>query len=148
MLKHRLLQPQILEALARAGHSSKILIADGNYPASTKLGPNAALVHLNLSPGLVSATQALEALVTAIPIEAAEVMQPMKSGQYALKENPPIWKEFSAILKAGGFDGPLQEVERFKFYEVAGDADVALTIATGEQRIYGNLLLTIGVVKP
>ncbi|MCX5661098.1 MAG: RbsD/FucU family protein [Planctomycetota bacterium] len=148
MLKSRLLQPQILEALALAGHSSKILIADGNYPASTKLGPNAALVHLNLSPGLVSATQVLEALVTAIPIEAAEVMQPMRTGQYALHEDPPIFKEFGAILKAGGVDVPLKQVERFKFYDIAGDMDVALTIATGEQRIYGNLLLTIGVVKP
>lgn len=148
MLKSRLLQPQILEALALAGHSSKILIADGNYPASTKLGPNAALVHLNLAPGLVSVTQVLEALVTAVPLEAAEVMEPMKTGPYALKEDPPIWAEFSKILKAAGSDMPLQKVERFKFYEVAGSPDVALTIATGEQRIYANLLLTMGVVKP
>ena len=42
----------------------------------------------------------------------------------------------------------LEEIERFKFYEVAGTPDVCLTIATGEQRIYANLLLTIGVVKP
>ena len=51
MLKSRLLHPEILEALGRAGHSSKILIADGNYPSAIQLGPGARLVSLNLSPG-------------------------------------------------------------------------------------------------
>jgi L-fucose mutarotase/ribose pyranase (RbsD/FucU family) len=32
--------------------------------------------------------------------------------------------------------------------DVACESDVALVIATGEQRIYGNILLTIGVVPP
>jgi L-fucose mutarotase len=40
MLKSHLIHPEILEALGRAGHSSKILIADGNYPYVTQLGPN------------------------------------------------------------------------------------------------------------
>jgi len=64
MLKGKLIHPQILEALGRAGHGSQVLIADGNYPASTKLGPKATLVNLNLSPGLVNCTQVLEALVS------------------------------------------------------------------------------------
>ncbi len=49
MLKSKLLHPEILEALGRAGHSSKILIADGNYPFATQLGPNARLISLNLT---------------------------------------------------------------------------------------------------
>src|SRR5215472_11538533 len=77
MLTLRLLHPEILEALGRAGHSSKVLIADGNYPFSTQLGPNARLVSLNLSPGLVNATQVLEAIASAVPIEEATVMEPV-----------------------------------------------------------------------
>jgi D-ribose pyranose/furanose isomerase RbsD len=80
MLKSRLLHPEIQEVLGRAGHSSKILIADGNYPFATQLGPNARLVSLNLSPGLVNATQVLEAIVSAVPIEEATVMEPVTSG--------------------------------------------------------------------
>ncbi len=144
MLKGKLIHPQILEALGRAGHGSQILIADGNYPASTKLGPKAALVNLNLSPGLVSCTQVLEALVSAINVESAAVMA-VPAG---LPE-PDIWAEFRQILnKATGQQLKLEEIERFKFYETAGTPNVALTIATGEQRIYANLLLTIGVVPP
>ncbi len=148
MLKGQLLHPQISAALGRAGHSSKVLISDGNYPHWTKKGPNAEVVFLNLAPGLVNVTDVLKALVTAIPIEKAEVMEPMKTGPYALKEDPPIWNEFRQILHAAAVDVELDKVERFKFYDVAGAPDVCLTIATGEQRIYANLLLTIGVVKP
>jgi L-fucose mutarotase len=148
MLKGQLLHPQINAALARAGHSSKVLISDGNYPHWTKRGPNAEVVFLNLAPGLVNVTDVLKALVTTIVIEKAEVMEPMKTGPYALKEDPPIWNEFRQILHDAAVDVELEKVERFKFYEVAGAPDVCLTIATGEGRIYANLLLTIGVVKP
>ena len=53
MLKHRLIHPKINEVIGRAGHHSRILIADGNYPAWSKKGPNAEVVSLNLMPGLV-----------------------------------------------------------------------------------------------
>jgi L-fucose mutarotase len=148
MLKGKLIHPQILEALGRAGHGSQVLIADGNYPASTRLGPRATLVNLNLSPGVVNCTQVLEALVTVIPIEAAAVMATPKTGAITRGE-PDIWNEFRAILgKSAAQQIKLEEIERFKFYETAGTPNVALTIATGEQRIYANLLLTIGVVMP
>jgi len=148
MLKSQLIHPELLAAIGRAGHGSRILIADGNYPASTKLGPNADLVHLNLKPGLVSCTDVLETLVTAVPIEGAAVMETLKEGPYAMTEDPPIWAQFRTILAGAGYAGDLEPIERFRFYDEAGTPDVALTIATGEQRIYANLLLTIGVVMP
>jgi len=148
MLKTTLLHPQINEALARAGHGSKVLIADGNYPASTSLGPNATLVSLNLSPGLVNGRQVLGALCSAIPVEAAAVMETLKEGPYAMAEDPPIWAEYRAILGDNGFDGELDPIERFAFYEATAQPEVALVIQTAEQRIYANLLLTIGVVMP
>ena len=66
MLKQRLLHPEILEALASAGHGSRVLITDGNYPAGTRLGENAALVFLNLAPGKPTVTEVLDILLTAI----------------------------------------------------------------------------------
>ena len=62
MLKHTLIHPEINGILGGAGHHSKVLIADGNYPATTKLGPNAHVVHLNLAPGLLTVSQVLEVL--------------------------------------------------------------------------------------
>jgi L-fucose mutarotase len=148
MLKTPILHPQLLAALGRIGHSSKILIADGNYPFGTKKHPAAEIVHLNFAPGLLLVTEVLKPLLEAIPIELAEVMEPSRSGPYAMKEDPPIFDEFRAILRGQGYGAlELTRVERFAFYEAASTADVALVIATGEQRIYANLLLTIGVVR-
>lgn len=139
MLKTALLHPEILRALGSAGHGAQVLITDGNYPASTGSPLSASHVYLNLAPGLVNATDVLRALLTAIPIEAACVMQTADGSE------PPIFQEFRDLL---GADLPLQPIERFAFYATASKPSVCLVIATGEQRVYANLLLTIGVVSP
>jgi L-fucose mutarotase len=51
MLKHQLIHPKINEVLARAGHHALILIADGNYPVSTKRAGNR---HVRASAGNVA----------------------------------------------------------------------------------------------
>ncbi len=147
MLNYKLIHPEILAVLGKSGHGSKILIADGNYPFITKLGQKATLVNLNLTPGLVSCTQTLEILLSAIPIEKAQVMEPMKTGRYAMKNDPPIWVDYRRIIQESGMHVELESVERFEFYKEASTDDVALTIATGEQQPYANILLTIGVVS-
>ena len=82
------------------------------------------------------------------PIEDAAVMEYAKTGPNSLPADPPIWAQFAQLLAGAGFTAPMTHIERFKFYDVASAEDVCLTIATGDQRIYANLLLTIGVVKP
>jgi L-fucose mutarotase len=67
---------------------------------------------------------------------------------YALKSGPSIWSDFQRILKASGSSATLKKLERFAFFDAGKDHNVALTIATGEQRLYANLLLQIGVVFP
>jgi L-fucose mutarotase len=146
MLKSPLLHPQILHALGRAGHGSKVLISDGNYPHSTQRGPNAELVFMNLVPGLINCTDALNAIASAIPIEAATVMAPARSGPHAMAKDPDIFAEFSSLLKSTDCRGDLIRLDRMAFYEAGRQPDVCLCVATGEQRIYANLLLTIGVV--
>ncbi len=145
MLKSTLLHPHIQSALGKAGHGSKVLVSDGNYPHWTARGPNAEVVYLNLAPGLVGCTDVLRVLTGAIPIESAAVMAVNKDGPYVLPEDPAIWSEFRALLGGTDSKGELRQIERFEFYKEAGTPEVCLTIATGEQRIYANLLLTIGV---
>jgi len=147
MIRGQLIHPQIMSALARAGHGAKVLISDGNYPHWTKRGPNAEVVFLNLSPGILGAAEVLKVLVTQVPFESAAVMEYARTGPNALSADPPIWNEFREILHAAGTDTDLDHIEREKFYDAAGTPDVCLTIATGEQKIYANLLLTIGVIK-
>jgi L-fucose mutarotase len=148
MLKHTLLHPQISLVLARAGHFSKVLIADGNYPAWNTLGPNAELVSLNLSPGVVSCCDVLRALVSAIPIEAAHTMGIPESHPLAESGDPPIWRDYRAIFSEAGVAVALQPMPQFEFYDAVASPNHVLTIQTADQALFANLLLTIGVRKP
>ncbi len=145
MLRHQLIHPQINEVLGRAGHHAKILIADGNYPASSTLGPNAQLISLNLAPGLVSCTQVLQTLLTAIPIEQAFTMQPETSGPYAMTEDPPVWAEYRKAFEVEKLDVQLEPIEKWDFYKTVKSDDHVLTIQTADQGMFANLLLSVGV---
>jgi L-fucose mutarotase len=138
MLKTRLLHPEILAALGEAGHGAQVLIADGNYPLATRSNPDGYRVFLNLAPGQLTVTDVVSVLADAIPIEAAHVMGPDDDSE------PGIYADFRELLP----ETPLQRLGRFEFYDMARGPDTALAIATGEQRIYANILLTIGVVMP
>lgn len=145
MLLSNLIHPEISAVCAAAGHHSTILIADGNYPALNKRGKNAKLVSLNLSPGLVSCNQVLQALLSAVPFEAAMTMQTETEGPYALDGDPPVWEDYRKSLKDVGSSVELQPLEKWAFYDHVITDDHVLTIQTGDQQRYANLLLTIGV---
>jgi L-fucose mutarotase len=145
MLRHQLIHPEINYILGQAGHHGKILIADGNYPASSTLGPNAKLVSLNLSPGIVTCTQVLKALLSAIPIEKAQTMMYETTGPYALTADPPVWDEYRATIKEAGLALELEPIEKWEFYKAVATPDHVLTIQTADQQRFANLLLSIGV---
>lgn len=144
MLKIQLLQPDILRVCARAGHHAKILIADGNYPASTKKGPNAELVCLNLSPGVVTVAQVLRALLTAVPVDRVNTMGIPADDPYAQQGEPPVWNEFRQILRGVGLSLQLEPIQKWDFYEAVASPDHVLTVQTGDQALWANVLLTIG----
>ncbi|QDU98748.1 RbsD/FucU family protein [Lignipirellula cremea] len=145
MLKMQLIHPTILGVLGGAGHHSKVLIADGNYPASSKIGPQAELLHLNLMPGLVTCNQVLQALISAVPLEAVNTMMYETTGPYALTEDPPVWDEYRQSMQDGGLEIGLEPIEKWAFYEAVATPDHVLTIQTADQQRFANILLTIGV---
>ncbi len=148
MLKHQLIHPQINEIIGRAGHHATILIADGNYPASTKKGPHAEVVCLNLSPGIVTVAQVLRALLSAVPVDRANTMGIPPDDPYAQKGEPPVWSVYRQILQENGVKGPLEPIVKWDFYQHVASPDHVLTIQTGDQSLWANLLLTIGVRRP
>ena len=147
MLRYELLHPGLVAALAAAGHGSRVLLADANYPHSTGARPGAARVHLNLRPGLLTVDQVLEVLLDAVPVESAAVMVPggVAGDVVAVGEEIPAHTGYRAML---GDDVGWEELDRFAFYDAARSDDVAVLVATGDQRVYANLLLTIGVRRP
>ena len=137
MLKTQLLHPEILHALASNGHGARILIADGNFPFSTKTPSSCQKVFLNLAPGLLKVTDVLSVIKDFIPIESVCIMAP------ADKQEQPVHAEFTDIL--GQIE--LKKLKRTEFYEMVMKEDTCLALATGETRRFANILLTIGVIK-
>lgn len=144
MLNHQLIHPKINEVLGRSGHHSTILIADGNYPASTKRGPHAELVCLNLSPGIVTVAQVLSALLSAVPVDEINTMGIPPDDPYAQKGEPPVWNEYRNVIKDAGLKLQLEPIQKWDFYQAVGSPDHVLTIQTGDQALWANVLLTIG----
>ena len=144
MLKHQLIHPRINEVLGRAGHHAKILIADGNYPASTKKGPNAEVVCTNLAPGVITCAQALRAVLSAIPIDHVNTMGIPADDPYAKFGEPPVWNDYRQILQECGMSAALEPILKWDFYKAVESADHVLTIQTADQALWANVLLTVG----
>jgi L-fucose mutarotase len=136
-----LLSPELLHALRAMGHGDELTIVDANYPASSA-GPE--LVRLDA----VSATAALDAVLSVMPLddfvpEACWIMTPVEKGA----KEPPIFGEFrNVIAKREGEKFKLAILDRFKFYEKARDSFAI--VATGERRLYGNIILKKGIIRP
>jgi len=57
---------------------------------------------------------------------------------------PPVTTRYREKL---GADAARKEMERWAFYEKIASPGTTLMIATGEQRLFANLLVKIGVVE-
>ncbi len=145
MLKQLLIHPRINEIIGRAGHHAKILIADGNYPASSKKGPNAEVVCMNLMPGVVTCSQVLQAVLSAVPIDIVNTMGYEKEGPYALSEDPPVWDDYRKVISDAGLSLALEPIDKWDFYDAVATPDHVLTIQTADQQRFANILLSIGV---
>ena len=139
MLRFPLIHPPLLAALGAAGHGARVLLADANYSHSTNVSPRAALIHLNLRPGLVTVDQVLEPVLAAVPVEAVHVMRPDEG------EDPDVFGRYRELLGPGL---PLQPLGRFDFYAACREPDLAVCVATGDDRLYANVLLTLGYLRP
>jgi L-fucose mutarotase len=134
MLTYRLIHPELLGALASVGHGSQVLIADGNFPLRTAMHPAARAVYLNLAPGLLTVEQVLEVLQDACNFESGVLMRS--------PEPAPVHDIYRSML---GSDVPIEYAGREEFYDLARSVETGLVIATGDQRLYANILLTVGV---
>jgi L-fucose mutarotase len=135
-----ILGPDLLHALQAMGHGDEITIVDGNYPG-TSAGPR--LIRADGHTG----TDLLEAILTLMPLDdfvpdPAIVMQVVgDAGQ-----RPPVVTEYEKIVARHEPKVKLNSLERFAFYKRA-NAGYAI-LQSGEQRLYGNIILKKGVIRP
>ncbi len=136
-----LLNPDLLYVLRAMGHGDEIVIVDANYPAQSA-GPD--VIRLDA----VDATRALDAVLSVMPLdtfvdEACWRMEVVGDAE----SDEPIFAEFRAVIaKREGPRFKLGRLERFAFYERARHCFAV--IATGERRLYGNVILKKGIIPP
>jgi L-fucose mutarotase len=136
-----LLSPDLLMTLRAMGHGDDIVLVDANFPADSMAQ------RLVRADGL-SVTAVLNAVLSVMPLddfvpEAAWRMEVVGNPD----EEQPVFSEIRAALAR--HEGPrcrLAALERFAFYERAKTAYAI--VATGETRLYGNVILKKGVVRP
>ncbi len=134
------LGPDLLSILRAMGHGDEIVVADANFPSA------ANAKRLVRADG-ITATRLVRAIAAIMPVDD---FVPNAAFRMAVTgkpdEVPPVIGEFSAILGASGYKGAIEAIERFAFYERAGRAFAI--VASGDQRLWANLILKKGVVPP
>lgn len=137
-----ILSPELLKVLCEMGHSDRLVIADGNFPAES-LGKNAIVIRADGH----GTCELLDAILTLFPLDT-HVLKPVNLMQVTPGDDveTPIWDEYCEIVKKYDSRGAeaIGELERFEFYREAEEAYAI--IATGESALYANILLQKGVV--
>ena len=144
MLKNipKILSPELLKVLCEMGHSDRLVIADGNFPAES-MGKNAIVIRADGH----GACEILEAILQVYPLDTY-VEKPVNLMQVMPGDTveTPIWDEYEKIIAAADERGGkvIGQIERFKFYEEAKTAYAI--IATSEAALYANVMLQKGVI--
>jgi L-fucose mutarotase len=168
----RIINPQLLFALARMGHGDEIVsaatalrarsprrirlhctslfhvqvLADANFPASS------VAKHTTLGEEIrcdgSSIPDLLNGIMKLFPLDETAppaMLMGMMEEHKAAGWKTPIWDVYKKIVNEGnGKPVEFIEIERFAFYERAKTA--YCVVATGETALYGNLILKKGVI--
>ena len=136
------LSPQLLKVLCEMGHSDRIVLSDGNFPAET-MGKDAIVIRCD-GHGI---PELLDAILTVFPLDTY-IDLPVNLMELVPGDTveTPIWDTYKDIIKTHDSRGEtvVGTIERFAFYEEAKKAYAI--VATGERALYANIMLQKGVV--
>ena len=136
-----LLNADLLYVLRAMGHGDDLVIADANFPATTMAK---RLVRLDG----VDAPRALEAVLSVMPLDDF-VDEPCGRIEVVGDPDavPAVCRDFQDVIdKTTDGKTEIAKIERFDFYRRAQEAFAV--VQTGETRLYGCIILKMGVVRP
>lgn len=135
-----ILNPELLQVLRAMGHGDEIALVDANYPAESA-GPPVIRLDGVENNELIDAVLSLMPLDTYVDEQAfamAVVEDPNQREQTHI--------DFDALVQKHEPGMKLSLLERFAFYERVESAFAI--VQTGERRLYGNILLKKGIIRP
>lgn len=135
-----ILGPELLGTLRAMGHGDEIAIVDANFPAESA-GPELIRMHGH------EATRILDAVLSVMPLDE---FVPDPAIRMEVVGDPqkmePVMLEFQKIITRHEPEVKLASLERFKFYARVKNAFAV--VSTGERRLYGNIILKKGIIRP
>lgn len=138
----QILSPELLMVLCEMGHSDRIVISDGNFPAES-MGRDAIVIRCD-GHGV---PELLDAILTVMPLDTY-VEKPVNLMEVMAGDDveTPIWDTYTDTVAKHDNRGKaaIGHIERFAFYDEAKTAYAI--IATSEKALYANIMLQKGVV--
>lgn len=137
----KILTGDLLKVLCDMGHGDEVVIADANFPGET------CAKRLIRLPGL-GGDRVSQAVLSVLPMDTYKspaVMDMTDEDKAKGMQDPVMWEVYQRNIDAAeGKAVVVEKVERYAFYERAKEAYAV--IQTGEEKIYGNLILVKGLV--
>lgn len=128
------LSPDLLKVLAEMGHGDEIVFSDAHFPAHSM---NARVIRAD---GL-GCDELLKGLAPLFELDSYATPVIMMAPVPGDALDPDVERRYRAALS---YDGKIEQVERYAFYERAKKAYAV--VLTGETAKYGNIIIKKGVV--
>ena len=134
------LGPELLRILRAMGHGDEIAVVDANYPAEAHAKRLARLDGHD-------APRVVDAILSVMPVDdfvPEAVWRPSPHGDPRRME--PVFEDFAAVLK--------KHEPKQRIVPLIGEAFYSrvkacyAVVACGERRLYGNLVMRKGVLRP
>lgn len=128
------ISPELLKTLAEMGHGDEIVFSDAHFPAHAF---NAKVIRADG----VQAEALLKGTADLIVLDQYATPVVMMAAVPGDELDPEVEKSYRAAL---GYDGVIERMERFAFYERAKKAFAV--VVTGQTAKYGNVIVKKGVI--
>lgn len=134
----KLLSPDLVRTLMEMGHGDEIVFADANFPGHSHHARTLRCDGIGI-PGL------LDAVLELLPLDRyAEHQAALMAVVPGDPTEPVIWETYAEIVARHEPEAVTVTEERFAFYERAKRAYAV--VVTGEEALYGNIILKKGVI--
>ena len=127
------ISPDLLKTMAEMGHGDEIVISDAHFPGHTF---NERVIRADG----IGADVLLAGMIPLFELDSYSVPVVMMEAVSGDSLDPSVEAKYR---KALGYDGEIERVERFAFYERAKKAYAV--VVSGETAKYGNVILKKGV---
>jgi len=135
----KLLSPELVRILMEMGHGDELVLADANYPGHS-LNPRV------LRYDGIGIPELLDAILELLPLdhyaEQQVAFMAVVAGDPIV---PVIWSTYETIIAKHDAEATIKQEERFDFYNRSKQSYAV--IVTGEEALYGNVILKKGVIK-